>query len=38
MTKDCLPVEFMDHGLIPVSTHHHLLLLELLGNLELQQF
>lgn len=34
----CLPVEFMNHGFISVATHHHLLFLELLGNLELKQF
>lgn len=28
----------MNHGFISVATHHHLLLLELLGNLELKHF
>ena len=32
--KFTLPVEFVDHRLVPVATHHHLLLLQLLGNLQ----
>ena len=28
------PVEFMDHRLVTVSTHHHLLFLQLFGNLQ----
>ena len=32
-----LPVELVDHRLLPVSSHHHLLILELLGNLTMRQ-
>jgi len=28
-----LPVELVDHGGVPVASHHHLLFFELLGNL-----
>ena len=29
-----VPIEFVDHGGLSVPTHHHLLILQLLSNLE----